>query len=163
MSSIPVRNFRSRFCFLDNENKMSAFQMLAISLLSENSHSLHCKRDSAVSVLLQEALDSIYLHAPLPQLPWALDQLPMPPHPAQRNAHAKKPPNYTTLPAALQQGAFSPISLTFLSSFAIKGWLILNQALTRKVRAPRQIPKQTWYPESDLTYLPAPPWYPQLN
>lgn len=146
MSSIPVRNFRSRFCFLDNENKMSAFQMLAISLLSENSHSLHCKRDSAVSVLLQEALDSIYLHAPLPQLPWALDQLPMPPHPAQRNAHAKKPPNYTTLPAALQQGAFSPISLTFLCSFAIKGWADPQPGLDPKSQSPQTNPQTNLVP-----------------
>lgn len=28
------------------------------------------------------------------------------PHPAQRNTHSKKPPNYTILPAVLQQRTF---------------------------------------------------------
>lgn len=47
-SSFSV-NFRSFFFSLDNENKMSAFQMLAISLsgsfCQEIANSLHCKPD----------------------------------------------------------------------------------------------------------------------
>lgn len=94
-SSFSV-NFRSFFFSLDNENKMSAFQMLAISLsgsfCQEIANSLHCKPDRR-SLQCDSYCGSSWhsSHAPPSSLP----------HPAQRNAHAKSPPNYTALPAVL--------------------------------------------------------------
>lgn len=87
MSGISVLNFRSFFFSLDNENKMSAFQKLAISLSGSFCQKTAipytgCKTPST-RVLLQTTGER-----------GAIGCLP---RPAQRRAHTKKPPNH--LPA----------------------------------------------------------------
>ena len=104
VSSISVLNFRGCFFSLDNENKMSAFQMLAISLSDS-----FCQK-TAILYIVNKTLSG--KHAPAGSPRWhSAASSPSTallstgytarrlPHPAQRNSHAKKPPNYTTLPA----------------------------------------------------------------